>query len=155
VRGRQLCLWSKAQAKSAKTGEETLEKNKTLGFSDSGGASGSQPQSVPQLDPIFSYPTEGGDVLVYVVKAGFAVFTFVTFDDNYSEYAYAIETLVPKPALVEKPLISPTKVVWDLLEQAEKAFYNPFIQNPFSKLLQDHEARTKLIVTLRNFLSGE
>jgi len=41
VRGRQLCLWSKAQAKSAKTGEETLEKNKTLGFSDSGGASGS------------------------------------------------------------------------------------------------------------------
>jgi len=49
VRGRQLCLWSKAQAKSAKTGEETLEKNKTLGFSDSGGASGFQPQSAPQF----------------------------------------------------------------------------------------------------------
>jgi len=81
----------------------------------------------------------------------------LVFDDNYSEYAYAIETLVPKPALVTKPTVSPTKVVYDLLEQAERAFYNPFIQNPFTKLLQDHEARTKLIVTLRKFLdaSGE
>jgi len=122
------------------------------------GAGTAKSLSVPQISPIFSYPTEGGDVLVYVVKAGFAVFIFTTFDDNYSEYAYAIETLVPKPALVEKPLISPTKVVWDLLEEAERAFYNPFIQNPFSKLLkEDHEARTKLIITVQKLLdaSGE
>jgi len=122
------------------------------------GAGTAQSLSIPQLSPIFSYPTEGGDVLVYVVKAGFAVFVFTTFDDTHSEYAYAIETLVPKPALVTKPDVNPTKVVWDMLEQAERAFYNPFISNPFSKLLkEDHEARTRLIVILRKFLdaSGE
>jgi len=124
----------------------------TKGGSDISGAT----ISVPQIDPVFSYPTEGGNVLVYLVKAGFATFTFITFDDTYSEYAYAIETLVAKPALVEKPTVSPTKVVWDLLEEAEKAFYNPFIQNPFTKLLSDHEARTKLIITVRKLLeSGE
>ena len=121
------------------------------------GAGTAKSLSVPQVPPVFSYPTEGGNVLVYVVKAGFAVFTFVTFDDTHSEYAYAIETLVPKPALVTKPLINPVKVVYDMLEQAERAFYNPFISNPFSKLLSDHEARTRLIVILRKFLdaSGE
>ena len=124
--------------------------------SDSG-AGTAKSLSVPQLSPIFSYPTEGGDVLVYVVNAGFATFVFVSFDDNYSEYAYAIETLVAKPALVTKPFVNVAKTVWDMLEQAERAFYNPFIQNPFSKLLKDHEARTRLIVILRKFLdaSGE
>ena len=124
--------------------------------SDSG-AGTAKSLSVPQIEPVFSYPTEGGNVLVYVVKAGFATFTFITFDDYYSEYAYAIETLVPKPALVTKPVVSPVKVVYDMLEQAEREFYDPFISNPFSKLLkEDHEARTKLIVTLRKLLeSGE
>jgi len=123
--------------------------------SDSG-AGTAKSLSVPQLSPIFSYPTEGGDVLVYVVNAGFATFVFVSFDDNYSEYAYAIETLVAKPALVTKPFVNVAKTVWDMLEQAERAFYNPFIQNPFSKLLKDHEARTKLIITVRKLLeSGE
>ncbi len=96
-------------------------------------------------------------MFVYVVKAGFAVFSFVTFDDTHAEYAYSIQTLVAKPALVEKPDVNPTKVVWDMLEQAERAFYNPFIKNPFSQLLQDHEARTKLIVSVQKLLdaSGE
>ena len=116
-----------------------------------------KPLTAPQIDPVFSYQTEDGNIYVYLVKAGFAVFSFVTFDDTHAEYAYAIETLVAKPALVTKPDVNPTKVVWDMLEQAERAFYNPFIQNPFSKLLQDHEARTKLIVTVQKFLdaSGE
>jgi len=123
--------------------------------SDSG-AGTAQSLSVPQLSPIFSYQTEGGNIFVYLVKAGFATFVFTTFDDTHAEYAYAIETLVPKPALVTKPAVSPVKVVYDMLEEAERAFYNPFISNPFSKLLkEDHEARTRLIVILRNFLSGE
>ena len=112
--------------------------------------------SVPQIDPVFSYETEGGNIFVYVVKAGFAVFVFTTFDDTHAEYAYAIETLVAKPALVTKPDVNPTKTVWDMLEQAERAFYNPFIKNPFSQLLQDHEVRTKLIITVQKLLeSGE
>jgi len=126
-----------------------------LGFTDSG-AGTAQSLSVPQIEPVFSYPTEGGNVYIYAVKAGFATFVFATFDDTHAEYAYAIETLVAKPALVTKPDVNPTKTVWDMLEQAERAFFNPFISNPFSKLLkEDHEARTRLIVILRNFLSGE
>jgi len=125
------------------------------GVNDSG-AGTAKSQSVPQIEPVFSYPTEGGNVYIYAVKAGFATFVFATFDDNYSEYTYAIETLVAKPALVTKPDVNVVKVVYDLLEQAEREFYDPFISNPFSKLLKDHEARTKLIVTLRKILeSGE
>ena len=117
----------------------------------------SEELNISQISPIFSYQTEGGNVFVYMVKAGFAVFIFTTFDDTYAEYAYAIETLVPRPALVTKPVVSPVKTVYNMLENAEKEFYDPFISNPFSKLLQDHEARTELIVTLRKFLeaSGE
>jgi len=113
--------------------------------------------NISQISPIFSYQTEGGNIYVYLVKAGFSTFVFTTFDDGYSEYAYAIETLVPRPALVTKPVVSPVKTVYNMLENAEKEFYDPFISNPFSKLLQDHEARTELIVTLRKFLeaSGE
>ena len=82
---------------------------------------------------------------------------FATFDDGYSEYAYAIETLVARPALVTKPFVNVAKTIWDLLEQAEREFYDPFIQNPFTKLLQDHEARTRLIVIIQKLLdaSGE
>jgi len=119
--------------------------------SDSG-AGTAKSLSVPQIEPVFSYPTEGGNVLVYVVKAGFATFTFITFDDYYSEYAYAIETLVPRPALVTKPVVSPVKVVYDMLESAEKEFSDPFIKNPFSQLLHDNEARSKLIRIFRKFL---
>ena len=116
----------------------------------------SEELNISQISPIFSYQTEDGNIYMYLVKAGFAVFSFVTFDDTHAEYAYAIETLVAKPALVTKPDVNPTKTVWDMLEQAERAFFNPFISNPFSKLLkEDHEARTRLIVILRNFLSGE
>jgi len=117
----------------------------------------SEELNISQISPIFSYQTEGGNIFVYLLKAGFAVFVFITFDDGYSEFAYAIETLVPRPALVTKPFVNVAKVVWDMLEQAEKEFYDPFISNPFSQLLRDHETRTELIVTLRKFLetSGE
>jgi len=112
--------------------------------------------SVPQIDPIFSYRVESGVIYVYLVKAGFATFVFATFDDGYSEYAHAIETLVARPALVTKPFVNVAKTIWDLLEQAEREFYDPFISNPFTQLLHDNETRTELIVTVRKLLeSGE
>ena len=112
--------------------------------------------NIPQIDPVFSYHVESGVIYVYLVKAGFATFVFVSFDDGYSEYAYAIETLVARPALVTKPFINVAKTIWDLLEQAEKTFYDPFISNPFTQLLHDNETRTELIITVRKLLeSGE
>jgi hypothetical protein len=113
--------------------------------------------TIPEIAPIFSYETEGGIVYIYVVKSGFATFTFITFDDTYAEFTYAVETLIAKPALVEKTPINVVKPLWDMVEQAEKVFYNPFIQNPFKLLKEDHEAMSKLTITVRKLLeaSGE
>jgi hypothetical protein len=123
-------------------------------FNASGAGSGEKALSVPQIDPVFSYPVEGGNIFVYLVKSGFATFVFVSFDDTYSEYAYAVETLVARPALVTKPFLNSTKVVYDMLESAEKEFYDPFISNPFTQLLKDHEAMSKLLITVQNLLEA-
>ena len=112
-----------------------------LGGSDISGAT----DSVPQLPRVFSYPVEGGYVSVYLANVGFEKMVIITFDDTHREFAYAVQTLVS----------SPVDEAYEMLENAEKEFSNPFIQNPFTKLLHDNEARTKLIIILRNFLSGE
>jgi len=111
---------------------------------DSGGASGFNPQSAPQLPRVFSYPTEGGDVFVYIAKTGFEKIVIMTFDDTHREFTYSVQTLVSNP----------TSETYELIENAEKEFHNPLIANPFTKLLHDNEARTKLIIVLSEFLHG-
>jgi len=118
-------------------------KNPTV--NDSGGASGSQPQSAPQVVSAFFFPAEGGDIHVYLFKGGFSKFAVLAFDDTHAEFAYAVQTITS----------SPTKEAYELVESAEKAFSDPFISNPFSQLLKNSEAMTKLIIIFRNFLSGE
>jgi len=62
--------------------------------SDIGGASGSQPQNVPQLDPVFSYRVSGGgDVFVYLIRTQGAKVAIATFDDGYSEEPYAVSAI--------------------------------------------------------------
>jgi hypothetical protein len=112
-----------------------------LGFADTGGASGSA-LSVPQLAAVFSYSAEGGDILVYLAKVGFSKLAIITFDDNHREFAYAIQTLVS----------CPVKEAYQMVEDAEKEFSNPFISNPFTKLLHDDEAMSRLIRIFRKFL---
>ena len=112
------------------------------GVNDSGGASGSQPQSAPQLVSVFSFPAEGGDIRVYIAKTGFEKIALVTFDDNHREFAYAVQTLTT----------SPVKEAYEMIENAEKVFSNPFIKNPFTKLLSDQEAMSRLIRAFRRFL---
>ena len=121
-----------------------MEKNKTPN-SDTSGASGSA-QSVPQIDPVFSYPAEGGDIFVYLVRGGTTKFAIITYDDSFSENAYAVQTLASNPSYEALGLV----------QNAEKAFSNPFSSNPFTELINDDEAMTKLIVVLSEFLhSGE
>jgi hypothetical protein len=126
-------------------GEETLEKNKTPN-SDISGASGFNPQSVPQLPRVFSYPVEGGYISVYLANAGFEKLAIIAFDDNHREFAYSVETLTS----------SATNEAYELVQNAEKEFHNPLIANPFTELLNDNEAMTRLIIVISQFLhSGE
>jgi len=126
-----------------------MEKENLQGLNDSGGASGFNPQSVPQLTPVFSFPAEGGDVLVYLAKAGFEKIAIVSFDDTHREFTYAVQTLSIEPA-------RHVKEIYEMIEEAEKEFSNPFISNPFSKLLNDHEAMSELLIIIEKFIeSGE
>jgi hypothetical protein len=126
----------------------------TTNLNQESGISGATAQSlsVPQLVSTFSYTTEGGYIKVYLAKAGFSKLAVMTFDDTHDEFAYAVQTLVSRPALVTKPVVSPVKAVYEILENAEKEFYDPFIPNPFSRLLHDNEATTELVILFRKFL---
>jgi len=126
-------------------GEETMSSEPNPN-SDISGASGSQPQSVSQIASVFSYPAEGGDIFVYLVRGGTTKFAIITYDDSFSENAYAVQTLASNPSYEALGLV----------QNAEKAFSNPFSSNPFTELINDDEAMTKLIVVLSEFLhSGE
>jgi len=125
------------------------KENLNQGMNDSGGASGFNPQSAPQLPCVFSYPTEGGDISVYLAKIGFEKIAVITFDDNHREFTYAVQTLTADPA-------RHVNEIYEMVESAEKEFSNPFISNPFSKLLNDHEAMSELLIVLEKFIeSGE
>ena len=125
------------------------KENLNQGLNDSGGASGFNPQSVPQLTPVFSFPAEGGDVSVYIAKIGFEKIAVITFDDTHREFTYAIQTLSIEP-------VRHVKEIYEMVESAEKEFSNPFISNPFSKLLNDNEAMSELLIVLERFIeSGE
>ena len=117
------------------------EENINPTVNDSGGASGSA-LSVPQIVSAFSFPAEGGDIRVYIAKTGFEKIAIITFDDTHREFAYVVQTLVK----------SPTDEAYELIETAEKVFSNPFIKNPFTKLLSDHEAMSKLVRVFRKFI---
>jgi len=98
-----------------------------------------------QLEPAFSYQTDEsgeGYIRVYFAKTGFEKIAIITFDDTHREFTYAVQTLVK----------SPTDEAYGLVEDAEKVFSNPFIKNPFTKLLSDHEAMSRLIRAFRRFL---
>ena len=106
-----------------------------------GGAS----ESAPQIDPVFSYAVDGGDIYVYLVKTEVAKIAIATIDYTGDEYAFAIQTLTSN---------SPYEAV-ELVRNAEKAFNNFEQANPFSQLYEDLEAMDKLAVILAEFYNGE
>jgi len=116
------------------------------GINDNGGTSGSQPQSVSRIDPVFFYPcTDEGDIFVYLAKAGHAKIAIATFDDGASEHAFAMRTITSN---------SKHEAVM-LIREAEKSYY--FLgNNPFTELLEDSRAMAKLSIVLTEFFdSGE
>jgi len=102
--------------------------------SDTSGATSS---SVPQLTPIFSYPVDGGlRVSIYIFNAKSKI-AIATLDDSNTVYAYSALTLIHWSDFE----------VYKLLTMAEKN-YGDSEDNPFTKLIDDHEAMSELYRTI-------
>jgi len=120
------------------TTHEETEKSVT------GAGSGVKALSVPQIEPIFSFSTKGGDIYVYLVKTEIAKIAVATFDNTSDEYAFAIQTLTSN---------SEFEAV-ELIRNAEKACNN-FLRNPFTELYENSEAMEKLSKLLSEFFESE
>jgi len=89
--------------------------------------------SVPELDPIFSFATSGGgDIYVYMADTEICRFAIITFDDTSDEYAYAVETLTGPTDLDAKNLVSKAAKEW-----GERP-------NPFKQLIRNKKAMKRL-----------
>ena len=111
-----------------------------------GAGTGVKALSVPRLDPVFSYPVEGGDIFVYLLRTEVAKIVVITFDDTSDEYAFAVQTLTSN---------SKYEAV-ELVRNAEKTYNNFEGENPFSQLYEDLDAMGKLAHILAEFYnSGE
>ena len=99
---------------------------------------------VKELDPVFSYHVDGGDIYVYLFKSEVGKFAVITFDNTSDEWAFAIQTLT-----------SNSKYEAD--ELVKKAYKEAvfFSDNPFRELLDDDEAMDKLAGVLARFFNGE
>jgi len=114
-------------------------------------------ENVPQLSAVFSYTvdtikkgdtTEEGYIRVYLAKIGFEKIAITTFDDTHREFTYSIQTLSVEPT-------RHVNEIYGMIEEAEKEFSNPFIQNPFTQLLHDNEAMSQLLIIVEKFIESE
>ena len=117
---------------------------KNLTFSDIGAGTGVKALSVPQVSPIFSYRTEGGDIYVYVFDTGVSKVAIATFDDTNTEFAYATQTLTTG-AKYELEIL--------LMNAIER--FNDKENNPFRTLLFDVQALNKLYKIIKSVAKGE
>jgi len=104
---------------------------------------GASKGSAPQVDPIFSFKTKGGDIYVYAVRTEIVKIAIMTFDDTSTENVYGAVALMSS---------------WEsehLVYIAESNF--PFSDdNPFVELHRNEAAMQALAELLANvFYSGE
>ena len=101
--------------------------------------------ATPQVDPVFSYGVDIGEINVYLVDIRAGKIIIATFQDRVGEEAYAAQTL--------------TSItfdgVQDLVEKARKA-WDRSIPSPFAQLWNDEHALLQLDKVLTEFFkSGE
>jgi len=114
--------------------------------SNSGGASGSQPQSVPQIRPVFSFYAVGsGLILVYVFDTSVSKMTIVTLDDGYSEEPYAVSAINNANTGIN--------LVYSAIESFEQL--SPNTPNPFRQLAGNKQAMRRLNDLLASIFWGE
>jgi hypothetical protein len=112
------------------------------GFSEIGAGSSLTAQSVPQIDPVFSYPLDGADIYVYAFKTSVSLVMVVALDDTASEEVWS--------AGVVKSLGD----VIGILKIAEIDFPDSERENPFEVLSKDAEALRKLYHAISQLLRG-
>jgi len=106
----------------------------------SGTDTGRASNSVPEVDPIFSYRTSGGgDIYVYIVQSEIAEFAIMTYDDTSTEFAYSVQTMTGYPHLDAKNLVFNALSSW------------PVKENPFRELKNDKNAMRRLGEILNEF----
>ena len=111
--------------------------NPTLSGSDSG-AGTAKSLSVPQLDPVFSYPLDGADIYVYLFETSVSLVMVVALDEEIWS-AGTVKSLGD---------------VTGILKVAEIDFPDSERENPFEVLSKDAEALRKLYHTISQLLKG-
>jgi hypothetical protein len=101
--------------------------------------------SAPELDPVFSFPVEGGDIYVYLAQTDVVKFAVISFDDTSSEYIYAVETITSSSKFEAQELVFKATREWSSEED----------NNPFLELLHDNEAMERLAKLLSQFFESE
>jgi len=87
---------------------------------------------VPQLDPIFSYHSEGGgDVYIYAFETDVATFLVATFDDTATEEIWATSSSSVTDLLIE------ASREWEKVGGDDDT-------NPFHELLHNKQAMKQL-----------
>jgi len=109
-----------------------------------GGTSGSQPLSVSQVDPVFSYHVSGGeDINVYFIRTKGANIVIMTYGDPPNEYAYSTLTLFTNTGYEAGALVFDASRHWELEN------------NPFIILQNDSQAMRRLSKLLSEFHESE
>ena len=101
--------------------------------------------SVPQIDPIFSYPIGGGDIYIYVFRSEVSLVMVVAFDDTSTEEVWSAGEVRSLSDVV------------GILKIAEIDFPDDDDDgsNPFEMLNKDAEALRKLYRVISQLLNGE
>ena len=121
-----------------------IDRNMTAQENLSGSEIGGATNSVPQVDPVFSYGSDFGDIHVYVVRGKSSLLAIAS--SNYGdtiEFAYSAKTL----------LSGSNYEVYSLIAEAEELFGPE--NNPFSKLIADNEALSELYSIIEEIISGD
>ena len=100
--------------------------------------------SVPEVDPIFSYGVDIGEINVYLVITRSGKIAVVTLKDRVDEEAYAAQTLTFDTFYAGLELVDKARKAWDRS-----------VPNPFAQLRKDENALLQLAKVLTEFKSGE
>jgi len=99
---------------------------------------------VKELDPVFSFHVDGGDIYVYLVKTEVCKMAIITFDNTSDEWAFAVQTLTSNSKYEADELVRNA--------YKEAVFFS---DNPFRELLDNDEAMEKLAGILAEFYNSE
>ena len=99
--------------------------------------------SIPQINPVFSFHVEGGDIYVYLVRTEIAKIAIATYDNTSDEWAFAVQTLTSNSKYEADELVK---------KAYKEAIF--FSDNPFRELLDNDEAMERLAGILAQFYNS-